>query len=127
MPGWATLSHVRSPRLLARMPLLGQVCLVNGAVLAAATALLLLSPFRVSAEVALAEVVVVLTGLAVVLALDALLLRASLTPVDRVVRQMSGVDRMRPGDRLEDPGDGAGASWCAGPTRCWTGSRPSGA
>ncbi|MQW75609.1 sensor histidine kinase [Nocardioides sp. dk4132] len=96
------------------MPLLGQVCLVNGAVLAAATALLLLSPARISAEAARTEVVVVLAGLAVVLALDALLLRSSLSPVDRVVRQMSEVDRMRPGDRLDDPGEGAGAQLVRG-------------
>ncbi len=96
------------------MPLLGQVCLVNGAVLAAATGVLLLSPARVSPEVVRAEAVVVLVGLAVVLALNALLLRPSLTPVDRVVRQMSGVERMRPGDRLDDPGEGAGAQLVRG-------------
>ncbi|NPC95993.1 sensor histidine kinase [Nocardioides sp. zg-DK7169] len=91
------------------MPLLWQVCLVNGAVLAAATLVLLLSPARVSPEVARAEAVAVLLGLGVVLVLDGLLLRASLAPVDRVVRQMARVERMRPGDRLDDPGEGAGA------------------
>lgn len=90
--------------MITRLPLYWQVCLINGAVFLAATLALALSPARVSATVLPSEVAVLVGGLGVVLLANAALLRASLAPVDRVVRQMQGVDHLHTGERLSDPG-----------------------
>ncbi len=94
--------------MLARLPLYWQVCLINGALFLAATLTLALSPARVSAPVLPREGAVLLGGLAVMLVTNALLLRASLRPVDRVVHEMESVDHLHSGDRLPELGEGPG-------------------
>ncbi len=94
--------------VLARLPLYWQVFLINGLVFVVATVTLALSPARVSAPVLPREWIVLLGGLAVMLATNAVLLRASLRPVDRVVREMQSVDHLHTGDRLPELGEGPG-------------------
>ena len=89
------------------MGLLRRVFLVNAAVLAAATAVLAFTPFTVSFPVALTEAVVLGVGLLVMLALNYVLLRRTLEPLQRLVSGMGEVDPLRPGRRVEV--DGAGA------------------
>ena len=55
-----------------------KICLINGAVFVAATALLVVSPATVSYRVTASELIVLAAGLAVILATTALLLRSSL-------------------------------------------------
>ncbi|GAA4819419.1 sensor histidine kinase [Nocardioides caeni] len=86
-----------------------KVCLINGAVLCAAAVVLLLSPARVSRQVVVSEAIVLVVGLALVLAVTALLLRTALGPVDRVIREMAGVQIGGVGQRIEATGDGPGA------------------
>lgn len=86
-----------------------KVCLINGAVLCAATAVLLLSPARVSRQVVVSEAIVLVVGLALVLVVTALLLRSALAPVDRVIRAMDTVRLDGAGATLETAGDGPGA------------------
>lgn len=86
-----------------------KVCLINGAVLCAATAVLLLSPARVSREVVVSEALVLVVGLALVLVVTALLLRSALAPVDRVIRAMDTVRLDGAGATLETAGSGPGA------------------
>jgi two-component system sensor histidine kinase UhpB len=83
------------------------VCLINGAVFAFATAVLAISPATVSTELLPSEAVVLLVGLAVMLLLNALLLRARLAPVDRVIREMEVVE-LHDEQRLTPPGSGPG-------------------
>ena len=90
------------------MRLYWKVVLINGAVLCAATIALVLGPFSVSRRAAVSEVVVVGAGLAIILVTNALLLRSSLAPVDRVVRAMATVDPLRPDAPIEPPRAGPG-------------------
>lgn len=90
------------------LPLYWKVCLINGTVFLAGTLALLLSPASVSRRALLSEVVIVALGLAAMLVTNALLLRASLVPIDRVVRQMATVDLHEPGQRLTTGAGGPG-------------------
>lgn len=67
--------------------------------------MLALSPATVSSPVLLAEVPVLLVGLAVMLFANALLLRRSLAPLDALTTLMQRVDLLRTGDRLADSGN----------------------
>jgi len=110
-------THLREPVGRGRVsdvrertvPLYWKVCLINGTVFLAGTLALLLSPASVSRRALLSEAVVLTLGLGVMLLTNALLLRASLAPIDRVVRQMDAVDLLTPGHRLAgDDGGGPG-------------------
>jgi two-component system, NarL family, sensor histidine kinase UhpB len=96
------------------LPLFWKVFLINGAVLAAALVALVLTPLSVSAEFVVSEAVVLAIGLTVMLLTNAALLRASLAPVDRVLREMATVDLLDPGARLEPPHSQPGAQLVAG-------------
>ncbi|WP_244962973.1 sensor histidine kinase [Nocardioides dongkuii] len=90
------------------LPLYWRVCLINGTVFLAGTLALLLSPASVSQRPLVSEAVVLTLGLTLTLVTNALLLRASLAPIDRVARQMATVDLLEPGQRLETGGGGVG-------------------
>jgi two-component system, NarL family, sensor histidine kinase UhpB len=95
------------------LPLYWKVCLINGAVFVAGTLTLVLSPASVSRQPLLSEVLVLAVGLGLMLATNAVLLRRSLAPVDRVVQQMDRLDldsldevdaRLGPGSSRRGPG-----------------------
>ena len=88
---------------VAELPLYWKVCLINGAVFAAGTLVLALSPARVSEQVLASEAAVLTVGLTLMLATNAALLRRSLGPVDRLVRQMEQTGLVDSGARLEPP------------------------
>lgn len=90
------------------VPLYWKVCLINGAVFLAGTVALLFFPVSVSRRPLVSEAVVLTLGLGVMLVTNALLLRASLAPIDRVVRQMAKVDLLEPGQRLPVGAGGPG-------------------
>jgi two-component system sensor histidine kinase UhpB len=81
------------------LPMLWRVFAANAAVFALAFALLALAPVTLHASVRLEEVVVLLAGLIVMLALDLLLVRQALGPLDRLTRVMRQVDLLHPGQR----------------------------
>ena len=83
------------------MPLLWKVYVTTAVVLIAATLVLVLSPATVSFPVALAEVAVLLAGLAAMLGLNLVLLRRAFGPLTRLSRFMRSVDPLRPGARVE--------------------------
>jgi two-component system sensor histidine kinase UhpB len=56
------------------------------------------------------EILVLTLGLALMSLTNALLLRNSLGPIDRVVREMANVDLLEPGGRLTQSGRGPGAA-----------------
>ncbi len=89
------------------LPLYWRICLINGLVFVAGTAALALSPATVSSRVLPSEDVVLAVGLAVILATNALLVRTSLAPLDRLIRVMGSVDVRRPGRRLPEQGSGS--------------------
>jgi len=89
------------------MPLFWRVCLTNGLVLVVGTAILAVSPATVSSPVVVTEAAVLTIGLSVILVTNALLLRSTLAPLDRLTREMERVDLLRPGQRLPEDGNGA--------------------
>ena len=92
-----------------QLSLYWKVCLTNGVVFLLGTVVLAFSPARVSQRVVLSEAVVLAVGLGAMFAINALLLRLSLAPVDRVIRQMDAVRSPEPGDRLSVPSSRNGA------------------
>ena len=92
-------------RAPGHLPLYWNVCLINGAVFLVGTLVLVLSPLSVSSRVLVSEAVVVSVGLVIMLLTNALLIRRSLAPLDRVIRTLEGIDQLRPGDL---PEEGAG-------------------
>ncbi|MGV0624736.1 HAMP domain-containing sensor histidine kinase [Mycolicibacter minnesotensis] len=83
-----------------------RVVLINGLAFTFGTLALAMSPARVSSRIELTEIPVLVVGLAVVVGANALLLRSSLAPLDRLAASMRRVDLLRHSDRVADPGDG---------------------
>ena len=86
-----------------------KVCLINGAVLCAGALVLMLSPASVSRRVLISEAGVLVVGIGLVLVVTAVLLRAALGPVDRVIHEMATVQLGGVGQRIEASGSGPGA------------------
>ena len=83
-----------------------RLLLLNALVLVIAAAVLALSPLTVSAPVLITEVSVLAVGLVLMLVATAVLLRASLRPLDGLAELMQRVDLLRPGERLAVRGNG---------------------
>ncbi|OBK84581.1 sensor histidine kinase [Mycolicibacter sinensis] len=83
-----------------------RVVLINGLVFTTGTLVLAMSPATVSGPVRATEIPVLAVGLAIVVGANALLLRSSLDPLDRLAAVMRRVDSRRLTDRADDPGDG---------------------
>jgi two-component system sensor histidine kinase UhpB len=88
------------------VPLFWRLFGINAAVFLVGAILLALSPATVSSPVHWTELVVLAGGLAVMLAATAVLIRASLAPLDSVIALMERVDLLQPGRRLAAPGIG---------------------
>jgi two-component system sensor histidine kinase UhpB len=85
----------------ARLPLFWRVFAVNASLLTAIAVLLIVTPVTISFPIALTEAIVVVAGLLVTLAVNAILLREAFAPLDRLARRMELVDLLRPGQRLQ--------------------------
>lgn len=92
-----------------QLSLYWKVCLTNGVVFLLGSLALAISPMRVSEQVLLSEAVVLAVGLGAMFGLNALLLRLSLAPVDKVIRQMDAIRMPEPGHRLAVPSSRSGA------------------
>ena len=93
----------------ARTPadaLFRRVFLINGLIFALGTLILAVSPATVSARIKLTEIPVFVVGLAVILTANALLLRTSLAPLDRLAASMRRVDPPKRSDRVDDRNTG---------------------
>ena len=97
-----TIHRGRSPATA----LFWRLFLLNALVFVTAAAVLVLSPATVSAPVLLTEVSVLAVGLVLMLVVKAVLLRASLRPLDGLAELMERVDLLRPGERLAVRGNG---------------------
>ncbi|WP_345497099.1 HAMP domain-containing sensor histidine kinase [Nocardia callitridis] len=83
-----------------------RIFLINGLVFTLGTLVLAVSPATVSSRVRVTEIPVLLVGLAVILAANALLLRSSLAPLDELIASMHRVDPLRRSGRLTGRGNG---------------------
>ena len=93
-----------TPRALGhhgRVSLFWRVFAINTAVLVAAAVALALSPATVSSRIHLSEVVVLAAGVAVVLAVNLVLMRRVFGPLERLTALMRRVDPLTPGQRVE--------------------------
>ena len=79
----------------------------TAAALVLATVLLIVTPVEISPRIALIEVLILLAGLGLILAIDFLLLRRAFRPLERLAQRMETVDLLRPGQRLPDSRGGA--------------------
>lgn len=92
----------------ARTPagaLFRRVFVINGLIFAIGTLALAVSPATVSARIKLTEIPVLVVGLAIILTANALLLRSSLAPLDRLAASMRRVDPPKRSDRVDDRGN----------------------
>jgi two-component system, NarL family, sensor histidine kinase UhpB len=97
MPGAGDVARERH-----RLSLLWLLFAGTAAVMVAAAAVLALSPASIHASITSDELLGLLAGLAIMLALDLLFLRAALSPLRRLTALMRSIDPVRPGRRLGD-------------------------
>jgi two-component system sensor histidine kinase UhpB len=83
------------------IPLFWRVFAVNASLLAALAILLIATPVTISAPIKLEQALIVVLGLAITLAANALLLRRVVAPLGQLARRMETVDLLRRGQRLE--------------------------
>jgi two-component system, NarL family, sensor histidine kinase UhpB len=81
--------------------LYARVLAVNASILIVAVLLLILTPIRIDPTVTRGQLGVLLAGLVVMLASNAVLLRLSMAPLDRLMGLMRSVDVLQPGRRLD--------------------------
>jgi two-component system sensor histidine kinase UhpB len=86
------------------MPLYWRVCLTNALVFLLGTVALAVSPATVSVRLVFSEAVILGLGSALIVVLNAVLLRGTLVPLDRLVAAMESVDH--PGERPALPSSG---------------------
>src|SRR5690349_7219960 len=87
------------------LPLLWRVFLTNAVVLVVATMALALAPITVSVPVALTELVVLVAGMLLMLALDFALLRPAIRPLRTLSDAMRAIDPLEPGRRVPPIGE----------------------
>jgi two-component system, NarL family, sensor histidine kinase UhpB len=92
------------PRRHAGLSLFTRVFLVNAAVLAIVTLLLLFTPIEISYPVTTSQAVILVSGFLVSLGLSLLLLRGVVAPLHRLTQTMRSVEPLDPGRRLVIPG-----------------------
>ena len=79
---------------------------INGLIFVIGTVVLAVGPVTVSTPILMRELIVLLAGLAVMVAANAFLLRASLAPLEGLTALMARMDSLRSGDRLPPGGNG---------------------
>ena len=89
------------------LPVYWRVCLINAALFLLATVILVVSPTGVGPDMTVGELGVLALGLGAIMVANALLLRSSLVPLDRLVAQMQRMDLQGLGERLPDTEDGS--------------------
>lgn len=83
------------------VPLFWRVFAVNGGLLAAIAVLLVATPVEISAPISLEQVLIIVAGLAITLAANALLLRQAVSPLGQLAWRMETVDLLRRGQRID--------------------------
>jgi two-component system sensor histidine kinase UhpB len=83
-----------------RLPLFWRVFALNAGLLTVIALLLIVTPVTISFPIALTEAIVVI-GLLVTIAVNAVLLRRAFAPLGRLAHRMETVDLLRPGQRLK--------------------------
>jgi two-component system sensor histidine kinase UhpB len=82
------------------VPLFWRIFAVNAGLLALIALLLVVTPVTIHAPPTLTEVLIIVAGLAITVAANALLLRRAVAPLVRLAQRMDTVDLLRPRQRL---------------------------
>lgn len=90
----------QQPASAPRIPLLWRILATNAAVITAAVAVLAFTPAQIPQPVSVVSALVVVGGLAVVLAANLYLVRRALDPLQRLTELMRRVDPLAPGRRI---------------------------
>ncbi len=90
---------------MSNLPLYWRVCVINGLVFLLAALVLIVSPATVSAAPTASEVLVLVAGVTAIAVLNALLIRSSLAPIDKLTDQIKDVNVEKPGQQMAVPGD----------------------
>jgi two-component system sensor histidine kinase UhpB len=109
-PRWTAgpvVPHVGAVAPFSSLPVYWRVCLINAALFLLATVILVLRPATVRADMSVGELGVLALGLGAIMVANALLLRSSLVPLDRLVAQMQGMDLQGLGQKLPETRDGS--------------------
>jgi two-component system sensor histidine kinase UhpB len=83
------------------MPLFWRIFAVNAGLLTLIALLLVVTPVTLHAPPTLTEALVIIVGLAITVAANALLLRRAVAPLEHLAKRMDTVDLLRPGQRLQ--------------------------
>lgn len=83
------------------IPLFWRVFAVNGGLLVAIAVLLIVTPVQISAPIKLEQALIIVAGLAITLAANALLLRHTVSPLGQLAWRMETVDLLRRGQRID--------------------------
>jgi two-component system sensor histidine kinase UhpB len=83
------------------VPLFWRIFAVNAGLLALIALLLIVTPVTIHAPPKPVEIAIIVFGLAITVAANALLLRRAIAPLERLARRMDTVDLLRPGQRLQ--------------------------
>jgi two-component system, NarL family, sensor histidine kinase UhpB len=94
-PGQPATSYGSGMRLFER------IVLANTAVLVFAAVVLAASPFSISYPAKAQEIVLLAVGVVLMVALDGLLVRRALAPLDGLRQSMRRIDPLHPGERLD--------------------------
>ncbi len=86
-----------------RLSLLQRAALANAAVLLLAFVLLAVSPVTISAPIRGGELIILAGGFAALLAMNLLLIRRALSPLEALASKLQDVDLRNPGRQLEVP------------------------
>jgi two-component system sensor histidine kinase UhpB len=89
--------------MISSMSLLWRVFGINALVMGTGALLLVVTPMTVSSPVAAEQAAVLAAGLAAMLALNFMLLRPYLRPLEELTGVMAEVDLLRPGARVAEP------------------------
>jgi two-component system sensor histidine kinase UhpB len=95
-------THARGLRQEHKRSLFWRLSLVNVSVLVAAAVVLAVTPVTVSVPIRATELLIIVLGLLATTAVNLLLVRRTLAPLQRLTELMKSVDPMEPGRRLTD-------------------------
>jgi two-component system sensor histidine kinase UhpB len=83
------------------VPIFWRVFAVNAGLLTLVAVLLIVTPVEISAPIAPLQALIVVVGLVITVATNALLLRRAVSPLERLAQRMDVVDLLHPGQRLQ--------------------------
>jgi two-component system sensor histidine kinase UhpB len=93
-------------KAINKLPLYWRICVINASVFVVGSAVLVLSPATISSQLLIPEILVLTTGLAVIVLVNAMITRSTLAPLERLTALAESVDLHTPHPPLHSQGRG---------------------